>query len=56
MGLMSEYINRKLSAADLEKELLTLISAYNKLRQTYLVVFVSAIGKPIPDIALLTVS
>ena len=52
MGFMSEYINRKLSAADLESELLKLISHYNKLRQTFTVVYVAAIGKPIPDISL----
>lgn len=52
MGLMSEYINRKLSAADLESELLQLISRYNKLRDTFAIVYVSAIGKPIPDVPL----
>jgi ClpP class serine protease len=52
MGLMSEYISRKLSAADLEAELLKLISEYNKLRQTFAAVYVAAIGKPIPDIGL----
>ena len=52
MGFMSEYINRKLSAADLESELLRLISSYNKLRQTFMIVYVAAIGKPIPDLAL----
>ena len=52
MGFMSEYISRKLSAADLESELLKLISDYNKLRQTFAVIFVAAIGKPIPDIPL----
>jgi len=52
MGFMSEYIKRKLSAADLELELLQLISDYNKLRQTFAVVFVAATGKPIPDIPL----
>jgi len=52
MGLMSEYINRKLSAVDLEAELLKLISEYNKLRQTFAAVYVAAIGKPIPDVTL----
>jgi len=52
MGFMNEYINRKLSAADLESELLKLISNYNKLRQTFTVVYVAAIGKPIPTIPL----
>ena len=52
MGFMSEYISRRLSAADLESELLQLISNYNKLRNTFAVVYVAAIGKPIPDISL----
>lgn len=50
MGLMSEYI--KLSAADLESELLRLISSYNKLRNTFAIVYVAAIGKPIPAVPL----
>jgi len=53
MGLMSEYINQRLSAADLEKKLLELISDYNKLRQTFTIVYVAAIGKQIPDTSLL---
>jgi len=52
MGLMNEYINRKLSGSDLQSELLELISKYNKLRSTYLLVYVAAIGKPIPDVQL----
>lgn len=52
MAFMSEYISRRLSAADLESELLQLISNYNKLRDTFAVVYVAAIGKPIPDISL----
>ena len=49
---MSEYISRKLSAADLESELLQLVSRYNKYRETFAIVYASAIGKPIPDISL----
>ena len=52
MGLMSEYINKRLSAKELEEELLSLISKYNKERDTFLLVYASAIGKPIPDVAL----
>lgn len=52
MGLMNEYINAKKSANELEQELLSLIKAYNEKRKTYLLVMVSAINKPIPDIAL----
>lgn len=53
MGLMSEYINKRSSANDLENELLRLIKEYNNYRQTNLLVMASAVGKPIPDIALL---
>ncbi|MBI5808645.1 MAG: ATP-dependent Clp protease proteolytic subunit [Ignavibacteriales bacterium] len=53
MSLLNEYINRKLSGPDLETELLKLISEYNKFRGTYLFVFASAIGKPIPGVQLL---
>jgi hypothetical protein len=49
MGLMSEYINRKLSAADLETELLRLIKEYNRVRETYAIVYASAIGKQLTD-------
>lgn len=52
MGLMQEYLNRKLSASELESELLKLISDYNKVRNTFALVFVAALRKPIPDIAL----
>lgn len=52
MGLLNEYINRKLSANDLEQELLKLISQYNKYRETFLVVYAAAIAKPIPAISL----
>ncbi|MCF7908537.1 MAG: ATP-dependent Clp protease proteolytic subunit [Candidatus Omnitrophica bacterium] len=52
MSLMTEYINKRLSAQELEKELMALISKYNKKRDSFLLVFASAIGKPIPDIAL----
>jgi len=50
MSLMNEYINKRLSAADLEKELLKLISQYNKIRDTALVVYAASSTKPIPDI------
>jgi hypothetical protein len=36
----------------LEKELLSLIAQYNKKRETFLLVYTSAIGKSIPDVAL----
>jgi hypothetical protein len=52
MSLMNEYISRRLSASELESELLRLISAYNKLRDTYLFVYAAAFGKPIPAIPL----
>jgi len=52
MSLLSYYIKKNLSGPELENELIRLISKYNKLRNTYLLVFSSAIGKPIPDIQL----
>lgn len=52
MGLLNEYINRKLSSPDLEQELLKLISQYNNYRKTFLVVYAAAISKPIPVISL----
>lgn len=52
MSLMNEYINRRLGVPELEAELLRLISEYNKLRDTYLFVYTTAIGKPIPTIPL----
>jgi len=52
MSLMSEYINQRRSVPELESELLKLISEYNKLRGTYLFLYVAAIGKPIPFLAI----
>ena len=52
MSLMNEYINRRLSGADLESELLRLISEYNKFRDSYLFVYAAAIEKPIPAVPL----
>lgn len=49
MGFMSEYIQRKLSVPEFEAELLKLISEYNKLRKTFAIVFVAALGKRIRD-------
>jgi hypothetical protein len=50
MSLLSEYINKRMGGTELEAELLRLISEYNKLRGTYLFVYASAIGKPIPSV------
>ena len=54
MSLINEYLEvlKKSGNSALEAELLRLISEYNKLRSTYLFVYASAIGKPIPNIAL----
>ncbi len=52
MGYMSEYINRKLSAVDLESELLRLIKQYNEHRKTCCIVYAAAINKSVPEIAL----
>lgn len=52
MGLMNEYINKRLSGNDLEKELLKLIASYNKETGHSLLVYSSAISKPIPNVAI----
>lgn len=52
MSLLNEYIKRRLSIPQLESELLKLISDYNKQRDTYLLVYAAAVGKPIPEVAL----
>ncbi len=54
MSLINEYlaILRKSNINGLEIELRRLIGEYNKLRATYLFVYASAVGKPIPNIAL----
>ena len=53
MSLIGEYLSKKLSADDLEKELLGLIAKYNKIRGTYALVYASAMSKQqIPDITL----
>lgn len=55
MGLMSEYIAKQWGAFELQEELIALIkryNEYNKEKNTYLFVYASAIGKPVPDISL----
>ncbi len=53
MGLLSEYTNKHLDAKQLENELRILIQKYNQLRDTYLLVYASAINKSyVPDIAI----
>lgn len=52
MALISEYINKKLSALDLEQELLRLIKDYNKLRNSYLIVYAGAISKQVSAVSL----
>ena len=52
LGIMSEYIKRRMSVIDLQKELNKLIKKYNELQGTYLIIYAGAIGKPVPDIPL----
>jgi hypothetical protein len=55
MALISEYIDKRLSSSELQNELISLIKRYNDYnseKTTYLFVYASAIGKPIPDIPL----
>jgi len=49
---MGEYIEKRLSAKDLENELLRLIKEYNNMRNTYLIIYAGAIGKSIPDVGI----
>lgn len=52
---MNEYIEKikgGWGSIEFESELLRLISEYNKLRNTYLFVYATAIGKPIPFVPL----
>ena len=52
MGLINEYIDKRLGIQELEAELLKLISAYNRRRGTYLFVYAAALEKPIRDVQL----
>lgn len=52
MSYMNEYVSKKLSAFELEKELMRLIAAYNKLRGTHLIVFSTAVQKRIQEVQL----
>jgi len=49
---MSEYINRRFGPIELQEELSKLISQYNTLRETYLLIYAAATEKPIPDSSL----
>jgi len=49
MSLINEYINSGKGIVGLEKELRQLIARYNRKRNTYLLVYSIACGKPIPD-------
>ena len=53
MGLMNEYISKRWKVKQFEDELIRLIKAYNKIRDSYLFVYVSAFEKPIPERILL---
>ena len=50
---MSKYINKRFGPVELQEELLKLISQYNTLRKTYLLIYAAAIDKRIPDISLM---
>lgn len=52
MGLIHEYIERRLGAKELEVELLSLISKYNKLRGSFLLVYSASLCKPNPKLAI----
>lgn len=48
MSLMDEYIKKKLTVPQYEEELLSLISKYNKEKNTFLLVFYTSTEKPLP--------
>lgn len=52
MSLINEYINRKLSAIDLENELISLLKKYNKASNTYSLLFYTDVTKQIPEAAI----
>ena len=52
MGLMNEYLKKRMSGNDLETELLKLIAGYKKITGHNLLIFSSSINKPIPNIAI----
>jgi hypothetical protein len=49
---MSEYIEKGLGPNELLVELHSLIKSYNKARNTFMLVYASAVEKPIPDCAM----
>jgi len=53
MGFFDEYIKKNFNIQDLEKELLELIKNYNDEKDSYLLVYTSAMDKPIPYIPLI---
>ncbi len=55
IGILSEYIQKRMGVSELLKELIILIKQYNQLRKTFLVVYAGSIGvngHNIPDASL----
>ncbi|MHB8278690.1 MAG: SDH family Clp fold serine proteinase [Candidatus Humimicrobiaceae bacterium] len=52
MSLLNEYINKNLSAFDLENELIRLLKEYNKASDTYSLLFYTDATKQIPEAAI----
>jgi len=48
MSIMNEYIQKKFTVAQYEEELLSLISKYNQLKNTFLLIFFTFTEKPLP--------
>jgi len=46
---MDEYLSKKMNSIDLENELLKLISQYNQLQNTFMIVYAASLSKPIYD-------
>ena len=50
---MTEYIQKRMSGNQLEEELFKYIGIYNKIRNTYLIVYSNAFNKQLPGNILL---
>jgi ClpP class serine protease len=49
MDLMSEYLKNNWTVEQIQEELIRLVNEYNKLKDTYMLIYTGIIGKSIPD-------
>jgi len=54
MGLLNKYIEQRMSALELENELLRIILNYSSIRDSYLFVYGSPFSKSTPDFVIST--